>query len=429
MWAAPAIDRPISARVSLPGSKSLTNRFLVLGAIGDEPLRIHYPLSARDTTLMAQALTNLGVQVTQETDCWTVHPAPLHGGTVDAGLAGNVMRFVTALAANADGVVHMDGDEHARVRPMGALVTALSELGVKVESGDYKGQPVLPLTIHGTGPIAGGVLTIDASASSQFVSALLLAAPLMKSSLDLRHVGPAIPSAPHIAMTVSLLREAGIVVDEYCSSRHASPDRWVVHPGHSLLRDVTVEPDLSNAGPFLAAAMITGGSVSIERWPAQTTQAGDSFRTLLDRMGGDVRLADGLLTVTGPEKILPLDADLHDVGELVPTLAAMCAFAAGTSALRNIGQLRGHETDRLAALVAELSKIGVPARIDGDDLIISPTGVAHPAELSSYADHRMATFAAVVGLRLPGTSVDDIATTSKTMPQFARLWNEMISHE
>lgn len=429
MWFAPSVDHPIHARISLPGSKSLTNRFLVLGALGDEPLRIRYPLVARDTTLMAQALTSLGVQVSQDPDCWTVHPRPLHGGTVDAGLAGNVMRFVAALAANADGVVHMDGDEHARVRPMGALVTALRDLGVNVESGEYNGQPVLPITIHGNGPIEGGVLTIDASASSQFVSALLLAAPLMRGDLDLRHDGPAIPSAPHIAMTVRLLREAGIVVDEFTGPNQTSPHRWVVHPGPSQLRDVTVEPDLSNAGPFLAAAMVTGGAVSIERWPVDTTQAGDSFRELLDRMGADVTHKDGLLTVAGPATVHPLDEDLHDVGELVPTLAAICAFANGTSALRNIGQLRGHETDRLAALVKELAKIGVPAHVDGDDLIISPTGSYQPAELHSYADHRMATFAAIVGLRIDGISVNDIATTSKTMPQFADLWNEMIAHE
>ncbi len=437
LWSAPA-SAGVNSALSLPGSKSLTNRYLVLGAIGSEPLRIGHPLVARDTELMADALQSLGVRVDREDGAWTVHPGPISAGRVECGLAGTVMRFIPALAAHASGDVELDGDLAARVRPMGAIVDGLRELGVNVDAAEHDGGPALPLTISGSPSLRGGTLHVDASASSQFISGLLLTAPLMRDGLDLRHVGEAVPSTPHIRMTVELLREAGINVVEYADDEPASPskpaNRWVVMAGRSNLTEVEVEPDLSNAGPFLAAAMVAGGRIVIERWPLETTQPGDSLRDIFTRMGAHVRFVDenthGVqdLELIGPDTIAPLDMDMHDVGELVPTVAAVCAFAEGESRLRNIGQLRGHETDRLAALVTELGKIGVPARESGDDLIISPTGKdLTPAVLESYEDHRMATFGAIIGLRVPGTKVTDIATTSKTLPTFTILWEDMLS--
>lgn len=438
LWAAPVASR-VSASLSIPGSKSLTNRYLILGAIGASDLRINNPLVARDTVLMASALESLGAHIDKSDGVWTVTPArsadgslAIASGSVDVGLAGTVMRFVPPLAALSRGDVSFDGDLAARTRPMGTIVEALRTLGAEIDSAEVNGQAALPFTVHGTGRLAGGELEIDASASSQFVSALLLAAPLMERGLDLRHVGGRLPSTPHIDMTVDVLREAGI-----SSGVHDDEDghRWVVTPSVPKLTEVDVEADLSNAGPFLAAAMVTGGSVSIERWPATTTQAGDWLREAFASMGGTVDFEPtgrtGTLTLRGPETIRPIDVDMHDVGELVPTVAAVCAFASGPSRLRDIGQLRGHETDRLAALVAELEKIGVRARIDGDDLVIEPTGEYHPAQLSSYDDHRMATFGAILGLCIDGVVVENIETTSKTLPGFVTLWEDMVgeTHE
>ncbi|MDP9806713.1 3-phosphoshikimate 1-carboxyvinyltransferase [Trueperella bonasi] len=418
IWTAPH-SGPVEATVNIPGSKSLTNRYVVLAALGSDPVTLHHPLVARDTELMAGALETLGARIERDPESWTVHPGPIRGGEVECGLAGTVMRFIPPLAAFANDPVRLDGDQAARVRPMDAIVGGLRELGVKVEASEHAGSPVLPITVHGTGTIEGGALQIDASASSQFVSALLLAAPRMTRGLDLRHVGASLPSQPHVDMTVRVLREAGI---DIVAMPEESPNRWIVSPGTPQLPDVTIEPDLSNAGAFLAAAMVTGGQVSIPRWPSVTTQPGDSYREIFAAMGARITLEDGLLTVVGPDVIEPYNADMKDVGELVPTVAAVAAFAQGTSHLRNIGHLRGHETNRLAALVAELGKMGVEAWEDGDNLVIEGGGELRPAVIESYEDHRMATFGAILGLRLAGTEVVNVETTSKTLPGFAQMW-------
>ncbi len=417
-WSAP-LSGPVDAIVDIPGSKSLTNRYFVLAALGSEPVTIHHPLVARDTELMADALESLGAIINRGAEAWTIVPGPLRGGNVECGLAGTVMRFIPPLATFAMEPVRLDGDPAARVRPMDAIVDGLRGLGVQVDAAELNGSPVLPMTVHGTGSVAGGSLDIDASASSQFVSALLLAAPLMTHGLDLRHVGETLPSQPHIAMTVAVLREAGIDVVEQPVD---APNRWIVSPNIPQLSDVTIEPDLSNAGAFLAAAMVSGGRVSIPRWPSQTTQPGDAYREIFTEMGATVTLDDGLLTVVGPGAIRPYDADMKDVGELVPSVAAVAAFADGTSYLRNIGQLRGHETDRLAALTTELAKIGVTAYEDGDDLVIEGGVPTKAAVIESYEDHRMATFGAILGLRIEGIEVVNIETTSKTLPEFVAMW-------
>ncbi|MFY9262678.1 MAG: 3-phosphoshikimate 1-carboxyvinyltransferase [Actinomycetaceae bacterium] len=440
LWKAPT-SGAINSALSIPGSKSLTNRYLIVAALGTQPLRINAPLHARDTELMVEALRTLGLRVDDDGEAWIIYPATdgknpaFSTGHIDAGLAGTVMRFIPGLAAHAQGVVTIDGDEAARVRPMGTVVNALRDLGVRIDAPELNGQPVLPLTIHGAGQLAGGVVEIDASASSQFVSALLLSAPLMKNGLDLHHIGARVPSTPHIRMTVELLREAGITVSQYDAAGNEVFEgpavRWVVQPGRSQLTEVTVEADLSNAGPYMAAAMVTGGTVTIRNWPLKTTQPGDQLRNIFTAMGGHVSLAGTDphvrdLTLHGPEELLSLDLDMADVGELVPTVAAVCAFASGTSYLRNIGQLRGHETNRLAALVTEFAKLGVEAAEVGDDLVITPRGELQSAVLASYEDHRMATFGAIIGLRVPGVEVENIETTAKTMPTFTKLWALML---
>lgn len=416
-WPAPRATRPVHATADLPGSKSLTNRLLVLAALADGPSRIVAPLRARDTDLMAGALRALGVSVADDAGDWVVTPAPLHGGTVDVGLAGTVMRFVPPVAALAAGNSVFDGDTYARERPMGRLLDALRRLGVAVDDG---GTGRLPFTVHGTGSVPGGPVEIDASASSQFVSALLLSGARFDKGIEVHHDGRPVPSLPHIEMTVAVLRAAGVEVDD------VAPERWLVHPGRIRAVDTVVEPDLSNAAPFLAAALVTGGRITVPRWPAATQQAGDALRDLLRQMGADVSFGDDGLTVRGGDRIAPLVADMHDVGELTPVLAALCALADGESVLTGIAHLRGHETDRLAALATEINRLGGNAVDTHDGLKIMPAPL-HGGRWHAYADHRMATAGAVLGLAVDDVAVDDIGCTGKTLPDFPGRWAALLA--
>ena len=422
-WPAPTADGPVTADVPLPGSKSLTNRYLVLAALADEPSRLRAPLRSRDTLLMAEALRALGTRIDDVGgtspfgDDWFVHPRPLHGpAQVDCGLAGTVMRFLPPVAALATGDVRFDGDPRARDRPMGPVLQALRDLGVRV---DDDGTGRLPFTVHGTGRLRGGTLRIDASASSQFVSALLLVGARCEEGLVVEHVGPPIPSEPHVVMTVEALRDVGVVIDTEDAAT------WRVEPGAMGALDVQVEPDLSNAAPFLAAAAVTGGRVTVPGWPQYTTQAGDGLRDLLDEMGCDVALDREGLTVEGSGELYGIDADLHAVGELTPVVAALAALADSPSHLRGIAHQRGPETDRLAALATEFNKLGGDVTETADGLLINPRPL-HGGRFATYDDHRIATAGAVLGLRVPGILVEDIGTTAKTLPGFTALWQGML---
>lgn len=425
-WPAPLALSPVDATVRLPGSKSLTNRYLVLAALACERSRLRAPLRSRDTLLMAQALRQLGVDIDDVADeadpdavaDWLITPpGQLRGATtVDCGLAGTVMRFLPAIAVLADGPVLLDGDPEARVRPMGPLVDALRALGADIQDS---GTGHLPLTVTGTGHFRGGTVTLDASASSQFVSALLLAGPRYDEGLTIRHRGEPVPSEPHILMTVEALRDAGAVVDD------SEANVWRVEPSEINGLDVLVEPDLSNATPFLAAALVSGGTVRVPGWPQHTTQAGDAIRRILDRMGGDVRLDRDGLTVVGGEELVGLDVDLRDAAELTPTVAALAALASTPSRIRGVAHIRGHETDRLAALSTELRALGGDVTETEDGLQISPAPL-RGGRFRSYHDHRMATAGAILGLRVPGIVVEDIGTTAKTIPDFVGLWTGML---
>jgi len=417
LWPAPLATAPVDATVALPGSKSMTNRALLLGAVADGPSVVRRPLRARDTELMARAVRALGVGVTDHDGDWHLVPGPLAGeADIDVGLAGTVMRFVPPLAGLAEGRVHFDGDPRARERPLGPLLEALRQVGVRVEDG---GRGALPFTVAGRGAVAGGTVRIDASASSQFVSALLLAAARFDKGVEVCHDGPPVPSQPHIAMTVDMLRASGVDVT-------GGTDRWRVGPGPVRARDIDVEPDLSNAAPFLAAAVVTGGRVTVPGWPRRTTQAGDALRGLLEQVGATVTLDDGGLTVRGAGRLPGLDADLHEVGELTPVLAALCALADGPSRLRGVAHLRGHETDRLAALATELSRLGAAVSEAGDGLAIRPQKLSG-AVFGTYDDHRMAQAGAVLGLVVPGVQVADVETTRKTLPDFVGMWGAMLA--
>ncbi|ETA06741.1 3-phosphoshikimate 1-carboxyvinyltransferase [Gordonia alkanivorans CGMCC 6845] len=417
-WNAPTCASGLNATVELPGSKSITNRALVLAALADGPSTVRGTLRSRDTNLMLGALEALGVQVRIDPAAETtvsLTSGPLHGADIDCGLAGTVMRFLPPLGALAAGPVRFDGDPQARVRPQTTILDALRGLGVAIE-GDR-----LPFTIDGTGRVRGGEVTIDASGSSQFVSGLLLSAARFDEGLVIRHVGPPVPSTPHIDMTVEMLATAGVEVDT------SEPDVWRVSPGPIRAVDWTVEPDLSNAAAFLAAAAVTGGEVRVPYWPAVTTQPGARIADVLAAMGCTVEHLDGMLTVRGPAVLKGVNLDLRDIGELTPTIAALCALADGESELSGIAHLRGHETDRLAALTAEITRLGGTCAQTEDGLRITGTSL-HGGTWESYADHRMATAGAIIGLVTPGVVVDDIETTSKTLPDFPGMWQQMIGH-
>ncbi|WP_300384543.1 3-phosphoshikimate 1-carboxyvinyltransferase [uncultured Nocardioides sp.] len=417
-WPAPRTTSPVEATVGLPGSKSLTNRALVLAALADGPSVVRRALRSRDSLLMAAALTGLGSHVDTSTDDWTVTPGAFAGDTeVDCGLAGTVMRFVPPVAALSHGTVSFDGDPHMRTRPIGEVLLALRHLGVEVDDDD---RGALPFRLRGHGSVRGGRVVLDASQSSQFVSALLLAGVRYDEGIDVRHDGKPIPSLPHIDMTVAMLREQGVEVDD------SDANRWAVAPGPLRALDRTIEPDLSNAGPFLALAAVTGGSVTVRDWPSETTQAGDAWGELLTAMGCEVEHTSDGLRVTGPAPgtLQGLDVDLHDVGELTPVVAALCALATTPSHLRGVGHIRHHETDRLAALARELGSLGADVTEHPDGLSFRPAPL-HGGLFHTYADHRMAHAGVVVGAAVDDVLVEDVATTAKTFTDFAGAWSAL----
>ena len=424
LWSAPHASQPIEAEVHIPGSKSITNRALILAALAQGPSTIHGALLSRDTELMMESLRQLGTQI--RTDGTTVHVVPephLTGGVVHCGLAGTVMRFVPPLAALAEGTVEFDGDLQARKRPMATTLDSLRALGAEVETISDENPDGLPFLIHGSGHIDGGEVKIDASASSQFVSGLLLAGARFTNGVRVTNVGNALPSQPHVEMTLEMLRMAGVKVE-------SSFNEWIVHPGPIQGRTWTVEPDLSNATPFMAAAAVTGGTVRIGNWPQATTQPGDQFRVLLDDMGVtcEYRAHDSSLEVRGTGALKGITWDMHDIGELTPTVVALAALADSRSHLYGIAHLRGHETNRLAALSANINALGGRVQETEDGLIIDPAPL-HGGRWESYADHRMATAGAIIGLRVEGIEVEDIDTTAKTLPGFHLRWAEMLGLE
>jgi 3-phosphoshikimate 1-carboxyvinyltransferase len=396
----------------------MTNRALVLAALAATPTVIEGALTSRDTQLMADALRALGARIDADGDRWTVTPGVMRApAAVDAGLAGTVMRFVLPVAALATGPVHVDGDPRARERPMLALVDGLRRLGVSVEDA---GGGALPVTVHGTGSVGGGALSIDGSASSQLVSALLLAAPRFAAGLALRHRGERLPSTPHVDMTLTMLRARGVRVDSL------GPAGWRVHPGPIAGGRVAVEPDLSSAAPFLAAPLVAGGSVTVREWPTESGQPGARTPLVLAEMGADVRrTADGLVVRAGGE-LRGIDVDLADNAELACVLAALAVFASSPSRLTGIGHMRGHETDRLAALAAELGALGADVTELSDGLAITPRFPLHGGVFHTYDDHRLAMAAAVVGLGVDGVLIENVETTSKTFPSFVEAWSNAV---
>ncbi|CAB4597895.1 MAG: 3-phosphoshikimate 1-carboxyvinyltransferase [Actinobacteria bacterium] len=420
-------EKSVELSVVIPGSKSVTNRALILAAQATSPTVLRRPLVSRDSELMVQGLQAMGIGIREEDVIvngspeyqLTITPAPLSGpARIDVGNAGTVMRFLPPLAALATGEISFDGDPRSYERPLAPVIKALEELGVSIE---HEGRYSLPLTVHGKGTVRGGEITIDASASSQFLSALLLVAPSFTTGITAMHKGEALPSMPHIDMSVEMLRGFGatVIVDSGANS-------WRVEPGALKGRELVIEPDLSNAAPFLSIAMLCGGSITIADWPTKTTQPGDQLRSILSRMGAQISIDEKGLTLTGTGVIHGIDIDLHDLGELTPSIAALAVFADSPSHLRGIGHLRLHETDRLSALTREINALGGNVEEHKNSLHITPAPL-HGGVFHTYDDHRLATAGAVIGLLVPGIEVENIATTRKTLPDFPGLWSSLLT--
>ncbi|MEU0690292.1 3-phosphoshikimate 1-carboxyvinyltransferase [Streptomyces uncialis] len=437
LWPAPLASGAVTATVQVPGSKSVTNRALVLSSIAAEPGWLRRPLRSRDTLLMASALRAMGVGIEEtvsssstgapveagEGEAWRIIPSGLHGpATVDVGNAGTVMRFLPPVAALADGPIRFDGDPRSYERPLHGVIDGLRALGARIDDEE---RGALPLTVHGGGALEGGRVEIDASSSSQFVSALLLSGPRFNQGVEVRHVGGTLPSMPHIRMTVDMLRRAGAQVDTPESG--GEPNVWRVTAGALRGVDLMVEPDLSNAQPFLAAALVTGGRVVVPDWPEHTTQPGDRLREIFTEMGGSCELTEQGLVFTGSGRIHGIDVDLGEVGELTPGIAAVAALADSPSTLRGVAHLRLHETDRLAALTKEINELGGDVTETADGLTIRPRPL-RGGTFHTYDDHRMATAGAIIGLAVEGVLIENVATTAKTLPDFPDLWTGMLGN-
>jgi 3-phosphoshikimate 1-carboxyvinyltransferase len=373
---------------------------------------------------MSAGLSSLGIGIEviggeEDGDMrWVLTPAPLQGPAhIDVGNAGTVMRFLPPLAAMANGEIAFDGDPRSYERPIAPVIKALEELGIEIE---HQGRYSLPMVIKGRGAIPGGNLTIDASKSSQFLSALLLVGPSMTNGITVTHEGGALPSMPHIDMTVQMLRDFGAVVEV-----DKAGQRWSVKAGKLHGQDFIIEPDLSNASPFLSIAMVCGGKITIADWPKETTQPGDQLRQIFTQMGAKVEFTDAGLTLTGGDSIHGIDIDLHDVGELTPSIAALAALADSPSHLRGIGHLRLHETDRLAALTREINSLGGNVTEEESALHITPAPL-HGGTFHTYEDHRLATAGAVIGLVTADVQIENVATTRKTLPDFPGLWKSLV---
>ena len=427
-WSAPfrggltSIGEPVNAKITIPGSKSATNRALILAAIAKTPSRLRKPLSSRDADLMVKGLQSLGCKIneikTEQGFDYQITPHKLSGPTqIDVGNAGTVMRFLPPIASLATGLVHFDGDARSHERPLEPVIKALEQLGASIEHGNkYR----LPLTINGSGEIKGGEVEVDASASSQFISALMLLGPATKNGLTIKNIGKTLPSMPHIEMTIQMLRQFGATVE-------VNENSWKVISGDLLGQDLTIEPDLSNAAPFMAAAMICGGSVEILDWPKSTSQPGDQLRDIYAKMGAKIELSNEGLKISGSGTISGIDIDLHDVGELTPSIAAVAALASSPSTLRGIAHLRLHETDRLAALASEINNLGGDVTEGPGELLIKPSKLVASQIFKSYEDHRMATAGAIMGLAVKDLIVENIETTKKTLPDFPGMWQEMLN--
>jgi len=406
---------PFEASVRVPGSKSITNRALLIAALAKGESQLLGALASDDTRVMREALDALGCAVEMGREAWRVRGT---GGALRApkgpllvGNSGTTARFLTAAAALADGPVVIDGSARMRERPIDDLTRSLVALGVPVAILGRGGCP--PVRVGGGG-LPGGEVEIDASRSSQYVSALLLSAPHAAEDLALRFAGGTLVSRPYVELTLQVMRAFGAEAGWSEDGRGLR-----VRAGHPYRgRSFSIEPDASSAAyPFCAAA-IAGGRVRVEGIPPDSVQADFALLEILEQMGCRVRRAGDFAEVEGPSGPLRgIDVDMNDLPDAVLAVAVVAAFAEGETHIRNVANLRIKETDRLAALEAELRKLGANARTGEDSLSITP-GPPRAAEIETYDDHRMAMAFALAGLRIPGVVILDPGCVSKTWPEY-----------
>lgn len=411
--------------VTVPGSKSYTHRILIASALSDGLCRIENGLFSEDTLLTRDALRSMGIRIDADDARFTVHGA---GGRLRApdapihlGNSGTSMRLLTAAAALADGETVLTGAKRMCERPLGDLIDALNGLGVAARSVNGDGCP--PVSVPGGG-VRGGSVGIRCGMSSQFLSGLLLIGSCTKDGLEIAVTqGPV--SRPYIDMTVSVMERLGIRLDRDGYERFHIPGGQRYAPG-----DYTVEPDISNAGYFWAAAAVAGGRVKVRGVGPDSRQGDIRLAELFGRMGCTLsQEADGLalsgaLDSAGRPRLSAIDVDMGDMPDMVPTLAAAAAFARGTTVIRNVAHLRAKESDRLAAVAAELSKMGISARPTASELIIeggSPRG----AVIDTYDDHRIAMSFAVTGLAVPGVVIRDEGCVRKSFPGFWSVFESL----
>lgn len=397
------------AVVRPPGSKSITNRALIASALATGVSRLSDPLEADDTEAMRAGLALLGTSIDDSDDPWlilgTEGQLSVPAQPVDARLSGTTARFLTAVAALAPGSVTVTGQGRMRERPMGELLDALKGAGIHVETRTGG----LPVTVVGVGGLSGGVIPVDPSRSSQFVSALLLIAPMAAGAVELRLTKPPV-SRPFLNSTTEVMKKFGATV-------LTTEDSFVVEPSGYRSARLDIEADASAAAYPLVAAAITGGMVGVEGIPATSSQPDLALVGVLELMGCTVGRMPHRLDLTGPEHLRPVDVDMNDAPDAVLALAVACMFATGKSRIRNVGNLRLKETDRLAALRTEIKRVGGFAEIEADDLVVGP-GNLRGATVNTYDDHRMAMAMALVGLRQEGVVIDQPGCVQKTWPHY-----------
>ena len=410
----------INAQIRLPGSKSITHRALIMAALSEEPCDIRNPLKAEDTYLTANALEALGAKIEWSSDSVRVIPPAYRwrqpDGPIFLGNSGTSARLLLAVIPVGAGTFVLDGTPRLRQRPVGPAAEALEKLGASIRWLDKAGFP--PLEIRSTG-LDGGDVFVDASESSQFLSGILIAAPGARGEVRVEWSEPA-ASWPYVEITLAMMKGAGIRFERPASNRIAIPAPQVYAPGN-----ITVEGDCSSASYFWGAAALTGGEVVTSPVLPQSLQGDCRFLDVLDKMGCRVIWEPERVCVKGPERLLPIDIDMNEMPDMVPTLGVLSAFASGTTRIRNVAHLRIKESDRLKAVAAGLKTLGVDVVELSDGLIVHGGPPLRPPSgpISAFDDHRIAMAFALAGLRLNGVIIEGAESVSKSFPEFWEIFD------
>ncbi|MDZ8183825.1 MAG: 3-phosphoshikimate 1-carboxyvinyltransferase [Nostoc sp. ChiSLP02] len=418
----PALNRPIDATVEIPGSKSITNRALLVAALAQGDSILENALFSEDSNYFAKCLEQLGIPITLNSDQAQIQIAG-KGGEIPAkqadlfvGLAGTAARFISALVALGNGEYRLDGVPRMRERPMGDLLKVLQSSGVTV---NFQGNPdFMPYTIYG-GQFSGGHFRLKANQTSQQLSALLMIAPYAQQDTIIEVEGTLV-SQSYVKMTCKLMADFGVEVNQIAENQFQIQAGQPYQPRH-----YTIEPDASNASYFFAAAAVTGGRVRVKHLTKQSCQGDILWLNVLEQMGCQVRESDDYTEVTGPEQLQGIDIDMNDISDLVQTLGAIAPFATSPVTIRNVEHIRYKETDRIHAVVTELRRLGVQVEEFPDRLKIEP-GPITPAAIETYHDHRMAMAFAVTGLKVPGIVIKDPGCTAKTFPDYFTRFFKML---